>query len=171
MCETSASVLKTNSAYMLTNIFMSLGQYQIRQAKAYIKEHLTSSLLDEDELEFIVEQCDDHPDLVRARFASRHSSSKTYMTTVQFDNDSDDEPVTGWFCTCCAGSRVIGCCAHITALIWQLGVYGGEVNTTTNDLNSARFFDFVRDAAEVNASDSTDNDRSSSDDDGADGED
>jgi hypothetical protein len=69
------------------------------------------------------------------------------------------------------GLRVIGCCAHITALIWQLGVYGGEVNTTSNDLYSTRFFDFVRDAAEVNASDGTDNDRSSSDDDGADEED
>ena len=102
---------------MLIDTFMFLGQYQLRQAKAYIKELLASSLLDGDELEFVVEQCDDHLYLVRARFASRHSSSETDMTTVPFDNGSDDEPNTGRFCTCFAGSRVIGCCAHIDALI------------------------------------------------------
>jgi hypothetical protein len=35
---------------------------------------------------------------------------------VQFDNNDDDESIKGWFCTCSAGARVIGCCAHITAL-------------------------------------------------------
>ena len=70
-----------------------------------------------------------------------------------------------------AGSRVVGFCAHIIALIWQLGVYVGQVDSTSNDLHSARFFDFVRDAAESNTTDDTGNDKSSSDDDEVNGED
>ena len=59
------------------------------------------------------------------------------------------------------GLWVIGCCTHITALIGQLDVYGGEVETTSNDLHSGLFFDFVRDTAEVYTSDGTENDESS----------
>jgi hypothetical protein len=65
--------------YSLT---MSIGNYQIQLAKAYIAEHLKPSILDEDELQFVVELCSKQNDLVRARFASRHSNRKTYITTV-----------------------------------------------------------------------------------------
>ena len=63
--------------------------------KGYIEEHLKPSPLDEDQLDFIVELCANHPDLVRARFASRHSSGKNYIATVEFDADSDEKPMTG----------------------------------------------------------------------------
>ena len=26
----------------------------------------------------------------------------------------------GWYCTCKVGGRVIGCCAHISSLMWYL---------------------------------------------------
>ena len=90
---------------------------QIKQAKGYIFKHLKPSILDEHQLEFVVELRSTHKDLVRVRFASRHSNSKNYIATVQFDNDDDDEPIKGWFCTYSARTRVIGCCAHIAALI------------------------------------------------------
>lgn len=122
------------------------------------------SPLDEDQLDFIVELCADHPDLVRARLASRHSSSKNYIATVEFDEESDEDPITGWFCTCAAGSRVFGCCAHITALIWQLGVCRGEVEAMSNPLSSRRFFQFIRDSAALHLSDDDDDDQSANSD-------
>ena len=129
----------------------------------YIKEHLKPSPLDEDQLDFIVELCANHPDLVRARLASRHSSSKNYIATVPFDEDSDEDPMTGWFCTCACGSRVFGCCAHTTALIWQLGISCGEVETISNPLSSRPFFEFIRDSAHLYLSEDDDDDQSAED--------
>ncbi|CAF4532625.1 unnamed protein product, partial [Rotaria magnacalcarata] len=40
----------------------------------------------EEEMEFRVELCNEHEDLVRARFQSRHSNNKKHIATVQFDN-------------------------------------------------------------------------------------
>ena len=129
---------------------------------------MTPSKLQQDELEFIAEFSENNPDLVRARFASRHSSSKKYLATVEFDIDRDDEPITGWYCTCAAGEREIGCCAHITALIWQLGVCRANIETATNPLTSDRIHEFIQDAAAVtNSSES----ETESDDGSRDGED
>ena len=100
----------------------------------------------QDKLEFVIEYCENHPDLVRARFVSRHCSSKNYLATVQFDNNLDEEPITGWYCTCAAGVREVGCCA---VLIWHLGVYRGEFETSMNPLTTDRFFDFVHDTAAI----------------------
>lgn len=153
---------------IVSPISLLQGHYQIQQAKGYIKEHLKPSPLNEDQLDFIVELCANHADLVRARFASRHSSSKSYIATVEFDQDSDEDPITGWFCTCAAGSRVFGCCAHITALIWQLGVCRGEVEETSNPLSSSRFFQFIRDSADPYISEDEDDDQSTEDEDNSD---
>jgi hypothetical protein len=27
----------------------------------------------------------------------------------------------GWYCTCIAGTRTVGCCSHVGAAIWFLG--------------------------------------------------
>lgn len=128
---------------------MSLGQYQIKQAKSYIREHMQPSQIYPGELEFIAEECENHPNLVRARFASRHSSSKNYIATVQFDGERDEEPITGWYCTCAAGARAVGCCGHVTALVWHLGVCRGQSEEVVNPLSSARFHDFIHDAGDI----------------------
>ncbi|CAM4783878.1 unnamed protein product [Rotaria magnacalcarata] len=62
------------------------GSYQIRMAKSYIIEHIRQSRTNEEEMEFRVELCNEHEDLVRARFQSRHSNNKKHIATVQFDN-------------------------------------------------------------------------------------
>ena len=55
---------------------------------------MTQSTMYQDELEFVIEYCKNHLDLVRARFVSRHCSSKNYLATVQFDNNLDELPIT-----------------------------------------------------------------------------
>lgn len=125
--------------------FWNLGDYQISQAKGYIQEHLKPSVLDEEQVDFVVELCPAHPDLVRVRFASRHSSSKNYIATVQFDSKNDEQPIQGWYCTCCSGARVIGCCAHTTALLWHLGVCRGQVDSQVHPLSASRLLLSVED--------------------------
>lgn len=139
------------------------GNYQIKQAKGYITEHFKQSILDDEELEFVVELCSAHTDLVRVRFASRHSSSKHYMATVQFDKDDYNNPIKGWFCTCFAGARIIGCCAHITALIWHLGVCRGEADATVHPLSAARLILSVDDCIQYSTTDDSDQDASDTD--------
>ena len=84
---------------------------------------------------------------------------KNYLVTVQFDNNLDEELITGWYCTCAAGAREVGCCADDTALIWNLGVCRGEFETFMNPFTTDRFFDFVHDAAAIEESSTTDDDR------------
>jgi hypothetical protein len=112
----------TVSAIIKMLIGLFTGGYQIKQATSYIKEHLTPSILNNDELEFVVELCSKYDDLIRARFNSRHSNNKTYITIVQHNSQNIEYPITGWFCTCMTGCRDVGCCAHVTALLWHLGV-------------------------------------------------
>ena len=64
------------------NQYYHLRKLQIRQAKSYIVEHLKPSVLYDDQFEFGVEFCSKYNDLVRARFASKHSNSKSYIATV-----------------------------------------------------------------------------------------
>ena len=57
-------------------VFRDAGDYRIKQAKRYITKHSKPSALDKDQLEFVVELCSTHDDLVRVRFISRHFSSE-----------------------------------------------------------------------------------------------
>ena len=99
----------------------------------------------DDQFEFGVEFCSKYNDLVRARFASKHSNFKSYVATVQFSNEDEDEPIQSWFCTCSDGARVIGCCAHITALIWHLDVCQSEIAHPSSALSATKFLQTVSD--------------------------
>lgn len=99
------------------------------------------------EMQFIVELCAAHPDLIPALFASRHSSYNNYIATVQLNNDDDDDddPIKRWFCTCSAGARAIDGCAHVTAVIWHLGVSTAALTNSEHRLSVSRFIQFVKD--------------------------
>lgn len=62
------------------------------------------------------------PDLIRLRFQSRHKGSTKYFTWVQFSPSTEacSGSITGWYCQCKAGRRVVGCCAHVATAIWFL---------------------------------------------------
>ena len=145
--------------WLTLNFILFLGQDQIKQAKRHIKEHMTQSTMYQDELELVIEYCENHPDLVGARLVSRHCSSKNYLAIVQFDNNLDEEPITGWYFTCAAGAREVDCCAHVTALMWHLGVCRGEFETSMNPLTTDRFCDFVHDASAIEESSTIDDDQ------------
>ncbi|CAF4782161.1 unnamed protein product, partial [Rotaria socialis] len=60
--------------------------YQIKQAKFYIREHLTQSPLVGNDMEFIIELCAQHNDLVRARFESITVTTK--ITSLPYNSSS-----------------------------------------------------------------------------------
>ncbi len=113
--------------------------------KSYINEHLTPSILNEDELEFVVELCPTQQDLVRVRFQSRHSNQKHHVATVQLD-ETKENPIHGYFCTCISGSRELGCCVHLAAVLWHLGVQRAEIDSTMHPLSAIKLLQSVHDS-------------------------
>ncbi|CAF1543483.1 unnamed protein product [Adineta ricciae] len=128
------------------------GAYQVRMARSYVQDHLTPSVFNDEELEFVVEMCSTIDDLVRVRFRSRHSNNKNYIATIQFDS-MNEEPITGYYCTCISGAREIGCCAHVCAVLWHLGVQRGQVLSNTHPLSAINLLNSINDSIQYSESD------------------
>ena len=59
---------------------------------------------------------------MHARIQSRHTSAKLYDIWVE----QDGKTVTGWYCQCTIGTRIVGCCSHIASVIWFLAYAGHQ---------------------------------------------
>ncbi|CAF4452172.1 unnamed protein product, partial [Rotaria magnacalcarata] len=140
---------------------LTFGSYQIRMAKSYIIEHIRQSQTNEEEMEFLVELCNEHDDLVRARFQSRHSNNKNHIATVQFDNHKQ-QPIDAWYCTCSAGAREVGMCSHITALLWHLGVNKAVISTDNHPLSASRLIKAIDDSTHFSENDTNSDDDNAS---------
>ena len=102
---------------------LTMGVYQIRQAKSYTKEHQTES----GKYEMFVNREQDED--LKAQIRSRNTSNKTYNLWIEHSTSLN--PITGWFCTSKSGARVVGCCAHIASALWYLGFERHQPPTKT----------------------------------------
>ena len=91
---------------------LTMGIYQIKQAPLYTREHLA-----EESGLYELHLVRDKPNLIRCKIQSRHTNSAVHTLWIEYNPDT----VTGWYCTCKAGARTVGCCAHIASVIWFLG--------------------------------------------------
>lgn len=87
---------------------LTCGSYQIKLATSYVEEHFNGGS------DIMVHK--DDSSLIRVKLQSRHVSAKSYLLWIRYDEGS----ITGWYCKCKAGARVVGVCAHIAAVIWYL---------------------------------------------------
>lgn len=101
--------------------------YQLKRARSYAEEHSNTTQLTDTDVDFSVEQCTENgnEDIVRFRFRSAHKNSCVYQTYVQYNSTE----VIGWYCTCIAGTRTLGCCSHIASAIWFLGYEHYQLTT------------------------------------------
>ena len=90
--------------------FCYVGIYQLKQAKAYTVEHLSA------DGKYTAKIALHRHDLLRAKIQSRHKNNVAYDVWVQYSSNI----VLGWYCTCPAGARVVGCCAHVASIVWYL---------------------------------------------------
>lgn len=116
--------------------FITLGSYQIKQAKSYTQEHLASDGM----YKLFIHK--ESTDILRVRIQSRHITSKQYNLWIQYTIGIN--PITGWYCQCKTGVRTVGCCAHIASVLWYLGYFrnSGEVISRL----SSQYTDYVDDA-------------------------
>ena len=90
---------------------ITMGVYQLKQAPKYTAEHIA------EDGDYCMQVCKELPNLLRVQIQSRHSNSTMHNLWVQYECDS----ISGWYCTCKSGARVVGTCAHIASVLWYLG--------------------------------------------------
>lgn len=95
---------------------ITIGVYQLKQASSYAREHLN------DDEGYILFAHREEPGVIRIKIQSRHTSAKQYQLWIRYESNSFD-PIKEWYCQCKNGARVVGCCAHISSVLWYLGLY------------------------------------------------
>jgi hypothetical protein len=111
---------------------LTLGSYQLRQARSYYAEHIKTNG------RYEIAVCKhigplsltshglsvEDPMLVRGRIQSRHRGSTRHFIYILIDRLSNGaDSVSGYCCSCQSGLRTVGCCAHVATVLWYLG-YG-----------------------------------------------
>jgi len=92
-----------------------LGVYQVNVASGYIQDKLKR----EDNDVFQYDQNHVEPNLIRVRVFSRFRNAGRHQLWISFnvDNDINDSPITGYYCTCKCGSRTVRTCAHVASTL------------------------------------------------------
>lgn len=91
---------------------LTMGVYQLKQAKSYTMEHLS------EDGQYELMACREKPGLIKVQIRSRHVASKLYNLWIEYSPGLT--PISGWYCQCKVGARVVGCCAHIASVLWYL---------------------------------------------------
>ncbi|CAF4651087.1 unnamed protein product [Rotaria sp. Silwood2] len=130
---------------------LTLGTFQLKQAKRYAIEHLSN------DGSFDIKVAKQRDDLVRAQIQSRHKNSILYDVWIQYDQ----KEILGWYCRCPNGCRVVGCCSHIASVIWYLSFARYHPEALRESASS--YLNSLTDAQ--NYSDISDDDGNESDDD------
>lgn len=160
--------LTLNDLYLV-----SLGPYQINNAKSYYAQHKKEGI-------FLVQKFEPKPRyriaaldyasfginitdpiLVKAYMKSRFRSTKNHHIFVLVDKSkSGRDSIVEYFCTCETGSRTVGCCSHVMTVIWYLG-YGqyNEIHIpNANITNVSITIPKIRNIEDENIEDSTEED-------------
>ncbi|XP_061170898.1 uncharacterized protein LOC133180371 [Saccostrea echinata] len=90
---------------------LTIGVYQLKLAKGYTAQHM------DEEGDYVIMVNADIPDVLQIRIQSRHISGKQCLLWIEHSEGA----VTGWYCQCRAGARVVGACAHVASVLWFLG--------------------------------------------------
>ena len=56
-------------------------------------------------------------------------------------------PIEKWYCDCQSGARTLGACAHVTSVLWYLGIARHDQNLLKIRL-SQLFIELFKDAGE-----------------------
>lgn len=101
--------------YIFSKLVVQMTFFQIKQSISYTEEHL-----DPDGM-YDMQVCKFNERILQIKIQSRHVSSKIHKIWIEYDGA--EGTIEGWYCTCKAGARTLGCCAHIALVIWYLGYY------------------------------------------------
>jgi hypothetical protein len=115
---------------------LTLGVYQLKQAKTYAIEHI------DPDGAYEVKVAIQEKAIIRARIQSRHVNAVQYDVWLKYCSNE----ILGWYCTCKVGARVVGCCAHISSLMWYLAY--ARYNSNELQQRSSLYSNDILDAGE-----------------------
>lgn len=114
---------------------IGLGTYSMRLAKGYYFEHIKANqnefkayICQENDCKQFCHQfytTTNEPKLILVKMNSRFTSKKSYYTYVLIDSagtDNNSDILLAHYCDCKSGSRTVGSCAHIMAILWYMGL-------------------------------------------------
>ena len=127
----------------------------MKQARAYSEEHCSTTDLN-NRANFPIQTCNTDHQLIRIRFQSRHSNTRSCYTYIQFST----EEILNSCCDCPIGDRQVGVCSHRSAAIWFLA-YQRHQNNDSRNQTSGSYLDLLDDSElldDFNESSDEDND-------------
>ena len=104
----------------------------MKQARAYSEEHCSTTDLN-NRANFPIQTCNTDHQLIRIRFQSRHSNTRSYYTYIQFST----EEILNSCCDCPIGDRQVGVCSHRSAAIWFLAYQRHQNNDSRNQTSGS----------------------------------
>lgn len=110
---------------------LTIGVYQLKLAPSYIQDTLQRENVEHFSFQILEEE----RGFLRCRIYSRFTQATKHQLWIAYvpqdDEDHEDDregPIMGYYCTCKTGSRTVGCCAHISSVLWFLGFARHEAN-------------------------------------------
>ena len=88
--------------------------------------------------------CTNVSGLIRVRFQSRHSNSKSYYTYIHYSSTT----INNSCCDCPIGDRQVGICSHRAAAIWFLSYQRHSIEPSNNQ-PSASYINHLDDSIPV----------------------
>lgn len=103
------------------------GAYHIQLSSSYIQD----TVYREEQNNIQIDLSREGENFLRFRVFSRHRNSAKYMLWIVYNDDPEnieDSPIMGYYCTCKAGARTLGTCAHVASILWFLGYARHQAN-------------------------------------------
>lgn len=108
---------------------LTFGTYQVYLSPSYIQDTLLRAedeIAGQQHVEF--DSNYNEPGFARFRISSRFRRAGQHQVWITFNEEydpenphlEDNEPILGYYCICKSGSRTLGTCSHVAALIWYL---------------------------------------------------
>ena len=63
-----------------------------------------------------------------------------------------------------SGGRDVGCCVHVAALLWHLGVRRAEIESNTHPLSASEIYSEIHDSLQFSDVEASDDEQNSTDD-------
>ena len=113
----------------------TFGTYQIQLSASYVQDKVQRENDEVFQIEVLLnENRIPEPGFIRVRVYSRFRNAGryhlwiAYISNEQREQEADEEPILGHYCTCKSGARTVGSCAHVTSVLWYLGYARHEEN-------------------------------------------
>ena len=115
---------------------ITFGSFQLKSSLSYLAEHLKKNgnyaiYVSENEYR------NNGKKILMAKIQSRHINRIEYQIVIEYVPHSTNADDVSWRCTCKNGKRTMGCCSHITCIIYFLsyGKYQNELKQPGVSLN------------------------------------